>query len=498
MAYQSARLAFSARHRGTRSPNCGINAARACGLSKQVARHHAARHRSTLFAGGVVRLGYSVVPQEACQSATLVEKYRADPFMMSSGGRPRRAALAFIFVTVLIDMLAFGMTLPVLPVLVQQFASDSAARGAEIFGVFGTAWALMQFIFSPVQGALSDRFGRRVIILTSCTGLGLDFVLMALASNLCWLFAGRIISGIAAASVSTAGAYIADVTPPERRAASFGLIGVAFGIGFVLGPAIGGLLGTISPRLPFWASAFMAFANVCWGVFVLPESLAKDKRAAFHWKSANPFGALKLLRSQPVLIGLAHSFFLINLAYVALPSIAVLYMHYRYKWDTGSVGLVLTGVGAFSLVVQGILVKPAVHLFKERRAIALGLVFGAAGFVIYGLAPTGRIFWIGVPVMALLGIATPTLQAIMTRLVDSTEQGRLQGALASLSGLANLIGPLLFTQLFAASIDVPAGSEGRPGAAFLLSAAIVLSATVVMWHSTKSPARLNGPGGASA
>jgi DHA1 family tetracycline resistance protein-like MFS transporter len=337
-----------------------------------------------------------------------------------------------------------------------------------------------------VQGVLSDRFGRRTIILTSCTGLGVDFILMALAPNLWWLFAGRLISGIAAASVSTAGAYIADVTPPERRAASFGLIGVAFGIGFVLGPAVGGLLGTISPRLPFWASAFMALANVCWGVFVLPESLARDKRAAFQWRNANPFGALKLLRSHPVLKGLAHSFFLINLAYVALPSIAVLYMHYRYQWDTGSVGLVLTGVGAFSLVVQGFLVKPAVHLFKERRAIAIGLVFGAAGFVIYGLAPTGRIFWIGVPVMALLGIATPSLQAIMTRMVSSTEQGRLQGALASLTGMANLIGPMLFTQLFATSISVTAGSEGRSGAAFLLSAAIVMSAAVVMWRSTKS------------
>jgi DHA1 family tetracycline resistance protein-like MFS transporter len=427
----------------------------------------------------MVQLTYRVAPQAACEYATLVSA-------MSSDRRPRRAALAFIFVTVLIDMLAFGMTIPVLPVLVQQFAGGSAARGAEIFGVFGTAWALMQFIFSPVQGVLSDRFGRRTIILTSCTGLGVDFILMALAPNLWWLFAGRLISGIAAASVSTAGAYIADVTPPERRAASFGLIGVAFGIGFVLGPAVGGLLGTISPRLPFWASAFMALANVCWGVFVLPESLARDKRAAFQWRNANPFGALKLLRSHPVLKGLAHSFFLINLAYVALPSIAVLYMHYRYQWDTGSVGLVLTGVGAFSLVVQGFLVKPAVHLFKERRAIAIGLVFGAAGFVIYGLAPTGRIFWIGVPVMALLGIATPSLQAIMTRMVSSTEQGRLQGALASLTGMANLIGPMLFTQLFATSISVTAGSEGRSGAAFLLSAAIVMSAAVVMWRSTKS------------
>lgn len=405
---------------------------------------------------------------------------------MSSDSQPRRGALAFIFVTVLIDMLAFGMTIPVLPILVQQFARGDAARAAQIFGVFGSAWALMQFIFSPVQGALSDRFGRRAVILISCTGLGLDFILMALAPNLWWLFVGRIISGITAASVSTAGAYIADVMPPERRAASFGLIGAAFGIGFVLGPAIGGLLGAISPRLPFWASAFLALANVSWGLFVLPESLAKDRRVAFRWKNANPFGALALLRSQPMLVSLARGFFLINLAYVVLPSISVLYMHYRYDWDTRSVGLVLTGVGVFSLVVQGLLVKPAVRLFNERRAIAIGLLFGAAGFAIYGLAPTGRTFWIGVPVMALLGIATPSLQAIMTRLVDPTEQGRLQGALGSLTGIANLIGPTIFAQVFAASIDVSASARLWSGASFLLSAVIVIAAMVTIWRSTQS------------
>src|SRR5271167_4864456 len=225
----------------------------------------------------------------------------------------RRAALNFIFITVLIDMLSFGMIIPVLPILVQDFAGGDAARGAEIYGAFGTAWALMQLIFSPVQGALSDRFGRRTVILISCLGLGLDFILMALAPNLWWLFLGRVISGIAAASFSTAGAYISDVTPPERRAASFGIIGAAFGVGFVLGPAVGGMLGAISPRLPFWASACMALANVCWGLFVLPESLPKERRVPFSWKNANPLGSLKLLRSHPMLAGLAVSYFLMNL-----------------------------------------------------------------------------------------------------------------------------------------------------------------------------------------
>jgi MFS transporter, DHA1 family, tetracycline resistance protein len=397
----------------------------------------------------------------------------------------RSAALIFIFVTVLIDMMAFGMIIPVLPMLVQNFVGGNAARAAAMYGLFGTAWALMQFIFSPVQGSLSDHFGRRPVILISCAGLGLDFILMALAPNLWWLLVGRVISGITAASFSTAGAYISDVTPPEKRAASFGLIGAAFGIGFVLGPALGGLLGAISPRLPFWASAFMALANVCWGLFVLPESLPKEKRVAFSWKNANPVGALKLLRSHPMLAGLAASYFLINLAHVVLPSVTVLYMHYRYGWDTRAVGLMLAGVGISALIVQGFLVKPVVNWLKERRAMALGLTFGAAGFAIYGLAPSGPVFWVGVPVMALWGIATPSLQTIMTRLVDATEQGRLQGALSSLTGLASLIGPTMFTQTFAAFITSRA-DLGLPGAPFLLAALLVFAAMLLAWRKTQS------------
>jgi MFS transporter, DHA1 family, tetracycline resistance protein len=396
----------------------------------------------------------------------------------------RKAALTFIFVTVLIDMLAFGMIIPVLPILVQNFTGGNAARAAEMYGLFGTAWALMQFIFSPVQGSLSDHFGRRPVILISCAGLGLDFILMALAPNLWWLLVGRVISGITAASFSTAGAYISDVTPPEKRAASFGIIGAAFGVGFILGPALGGLLGAISPRLPFWASAFMALANVCWGLFVLPESLPKEKRVPFAWKNANPLGALKLLRSHPMLSGLAVSYFLISLAHNVLPSTTVLYMHFRYGWDTRAVGIVLAGVGISSLIVQGFLVKPAVRWLKERRAMAVGLTFGTAGFAIYGLASTGPIFWIGVPIMALWGIATPSLQTIMTRSVDATEQGRLQGALASLVGLASLIGPVVFTQTFAVFIGAHA-NWGLPGAPFLLAAALIFGAMLLAWRTTQ-------------
>jgi MFS transporter, DHA1 family, tetracycline resistance protein len=396
----------------------------------------------------------------------------------------RKAALTFIFVTVLIDMLAFGMIIPVLPVLVQTFVGGNAARAAQMYGLFGTAWALMQLIFSPIQGSLSDHFGRRSVILISCAGLGLDFILMALAPNLWWLLVGRVISGITAASFSTAGAYISDVTPPEKRAASFGLLGAAFGVGFVLGPALGGMLGAVSPRLPFWASAVLALANVCWGLFVLPESLPRDKRVPFSWKNANPLGALKLLRSHPMLSGLALSYFFVNFAHVVLPSITVLYMHYRYGWDTRAVGILLGGVGISSLIVQGLLVKPAVKWLTERRAMVVGLAFGALGFAIYGLAATGSIFWIGVPVMALWGIATPSLQTLMTRLVAATEQGRLQGALASLVGLASLIGPIVFTQTFATFISTRA-DWGLPGAPFLLAAALIIGAMFLAWRTTQ-------------
>ena len=401
-----------------------------------------------------------------------------------------RAALPFIFVTVLIDMLSFGMIIPVLPVLVQDFAGGDAGKGAEYYGLFGTAWALMQFIFSPVQGSLSDHYGRRTVILISCLGLGLDFILMALAPNLWWLFVGRVISGITAASFSTAGAYISDITPPEKRSQAFGLIGAAFGVGFITGPALGGLLGAVSPRLPFWAAAAMSLANVCWGLFALPESLPLDRRAPFSWKAANPLGALKFLRSHPTLSTLATAFFLMNLAHGVLPSTSVLYMRYRYGFDTKAVGYVLAGVGACSLIVQGALVRPAVKFLKEQGALLAGLLFGAAGFAVYGAATTGAYFWIGVPVMALWGIATPSLQTIMTRCVLPTEQGRLQGALSSLMGLSSLIGPTVFTEAFAASIAKDTQWH-IPGAPFYLSTVLLLIAVYLVRRPSESSANLS-------
>jgi len=252
------------------------------------------------------------------------------PELRQPAGKPRRAAVAFILVTIALDMLALGMIIPVLPKLVERFMGGDTARAAEIFGAFTTVWALMQFLFSPLLGALSDRYGRRPVILLSNLGLGLDYIVMALAPTLMWLFVGRVISGITAASISTAQAYIADVTPPDRRAASYGLLGGAFGLGFILGPALGGLLGAIEPRLPFWAAAAFSLANAAYGLFVLPESLALDHRSGFSWRRANPVGSLLLLRSHPELSGLASANFFANLAHVVLPTVFVLYAGYRY------------------------------------------------------------------------------------------------------------------------------------------------------------------------
>src|SRR5688572_3218165 len=299
---------------------------------------------------------------------------------------PRRAAIAYILVTVVLDVLALGVILPVLPRMVESFLGGDTATAARVYGLFGTLWAAMQFVFSPLLGALSDRFGRRPVILLSNFGLGIDYILMALAPTLGWLFAGRVISGIAGASWTTAAAYLADVTRPEERAASFGKIGAAWGLGFVLGPALGGVLGGIDPRLPFWAAAALTLLNAVYGMFVLPESLPRGKRGAFDPRRANPVGSLGLLRRHPGLPGLATAAFLFWLAHQVLTSVFVLYTGYRYGWSPTTVGLTLAGVGVCSMVVQAGLVRPLVARFGERRALLLGLTCGGLGYLKIGRA----------------------------------------------------------------------------------------------------------------
>jgi DHA1 family tetracycline resistance protein-like MFS transporter len=399
-------------------------------------------------------------------------------------GTRQRAAFAFIFITVALDMLALGIMVPVLPKLILRFEGGNTASAAQVAGVFGFAWALMQFVFSPVLGALSDRFGRRPVVLASNFGLGLDYLLMALAPSLGWLFVGRVVSGITSASFSTAGAYIADVTPPEQRAARFGLLGAAFGLGFVVGPAVGGLLGAVDLRLPFWVAAGLSLANAGYGLFVLPESLPVEKRAGFSFRRASPFGSLALLRSHPELFGLAGAALLSFLAHDALPSVFVLYTDHRYHWSEATVGLALAVVGVCTAAIQGGLVGRVVGWMGPRSTLLLGLAMGVVGYLFYGLAPVSALFFAGIPFVGLWGMSNPTTQSLMSQRVGPSEQGQLQGALSSLRGITGMIGPLLFTQVFAFAVG--GAAPWLPGVPYLLGALLLVVSLLVAARVTRS------------
>jgi len=392
----------------------------------------------------------------------------------------RRAALAFIFITVLLDILSFGLIIPVLPHLLKSFVGGDIAQATLWHGLFATAFMVMQFFCSPIQGALSDHFGRRPVILLSNFGLGVDFLIMALAGTLPLLFIGRVLSGITSASFSTANAYVADVTPPEKRAAAFGKIGMAFGLGFLFAPVVGGLLGNINLRLPFFFAAGLSLANFCYGFFVLPESLPPERRSAFLWTKANPLGSLQLLRRHPELLGLASVAFLMALAHLVYPTTFVLYADYRYHWGLTMVSYTLGIVGVLSIIVQGGLIKRIVRALGERRAVLFGLSCGMLGFLCYGLAPTGWWFWAAMPIAALWGVAGPASQAIMTRHVEPHEQGKLQGALGSLGSIAGILAPVVFTHTFAAVVRT--GQHFWAGATFWLASALLAVALLVAWR----------------
>ncbi|MHA6206110.1 TCR/Tet family MFS transporter [Dyella soli] len=397
----------------------------------------------------------------------------------------RHAALALIYVTVVLDMLAFGIIIPVLPHLVQQLAGGGTSNAAWWVGVFGTVFAAVQFAFSPVQGALSDRFGRRPVILISNAGLALNFVLLALAPTLWLLFAARVLLGMTAASFSTANAYIADITPKEKRAAAYGILGSAFGLGFIIGPGVGSFLGSMHLRLPFWVAAALAACNFLYGLFVLPESLPKERRTPrFELHSAHPLGSLALLRRYPLVLGLALVMFLVYLAHYVLQTTFVLYADYRYHWGIAIVGPVLMLVGACDGLVQAVLTRRLAPRLGERRLMLVGMVCGIAAFLVMGLADQGAVFLLGIPLMALWGLSGPPIQSLMTHQVDPGEQGRLQGAITSLSSFAGIFGPFLFAQVFSLSIS-PASPIHLPGLAFVLSAVLLAAGTVIALRVTR-------------
>ena len=412
---------------------------------------------------------------------------------MSSSKPVRQPALGFVFVTVVLAVLGFGLLIPVLPELVRQFRGNDFAAGSHTYGWLVSVYALMQFFGSPILGSLSDRFGRRKVILLALAGSSLDFVVMALAPTLSVLFVARMVGGLTAGVLSTANAYVADVTPPEKRAQSFGMIGMAFGIGFVIAPAIGGFLGEIDTRLPFKVAVALCLANFVYGFFVLPESLPPERRTPrFDWAHANPLGALQLLRRYPQVLGLISVLFLLAFAHMVYPSTFVLYADYRFGWGPQMVGYTLAAVGVLAAVVQGGLIKKIVAAFGERRTLLLGLGCGTVGFMLYGLAPSGPWFWAAMPIAALWGIAQPAAQAIMTHQVDPTEQGRLQGAVASLSSIAGIFAPTLFTRAFAAVTEAHLHNAWA-GITFGIAAVLVGIAWLIAWRVSRGASRRDAP-----
>lgn len=389
-----------------------------------------------------------------------------------------RAAFVFIFITVLLDMISFGIIIPVFPQLILKLQGGDMAGAAAIFGIFGTAFALMQFIFSPVQGALADRFGRRPVILLSNLGLGLDYIVMAVAPTIPILFLGRLVSGATSASFSISGAYVADVTPQQERAARFGMLGAAFGIGFIIGPAIGGLLGAVDLRAPFWAAAALSITNFVYGVLILPESLPADRRTPFRLHAANPIGAVRFLGSRPVLLTLTIAMLFAFLAHDAIPNTWVLYTTYRFNFDERAVGVSLAIVGAASLVVNGFLVGRVVKWLGEYNALLAGLGFGIVSELLFALAPTTWLLLGTLPVYALAGLSGGPFQSIATREVQPNEQGQLQGALTALRSMVTLVTPGLYTGTFAVFVG-PLAGLGLPGAPYLL-AALLMATTVVL------------------
>jgi DHA1 family tetracycline resistance protein-like MFS transporter len=406
------------------------------------------------------------------------EKDFAVPIYQPPG---RRAAASFIFLTVALDMLALGMIAPVLPRLIASFMAGDAGGSARMLGYFSTVFAVMNFFFSPVLGSLSDRFGRRPVVLLSNFGLGLDYLLMAWAPALGWLFVGRVISGLTTSTIPTGMAYMTDVTPPEKRAGVFGLLGAAFSIGFILGPAFGGILGAVNPRLPFLVAACLSLINGMYGLFVLPESLSLEHRSKFSWKNANPLGSLRLLRRNRVLLGLAAVLVLGYLAQQSLMNVYVLYADYRFGWSDRAVGLSLALVGVVSGIYGAGLVRPTVKRLGERGALALGLIGGSIGYLMMGLSKTGLLLLCGIPVLNMMSFAWPSAQAIMSRECKPNEQGQMQGAVQSLRGLAGIFGPIMFTWVFSQTYG-PTAPLHLPGAAFFLASALLLaSVCVAQW-----------------
>lgn len=394
--------------------------------------------------------------------------------------RQHPAALIFILATALIDVMGIGLIIPVLPGLVKELAGSEAA-GARFIGWLTAAYAVMQFVFAPVLGTLSDRYGRRPVLLLSLLGMAFDYVLLYFAPSLGWLLLGRLVAGVTGASLTVANAYIADVSPPEDRAKNFGLLGATFGVGFILGPALGGLLGDFGLRLPFLAAAGLTGLNFLYGLLVLPESLPASARGRRLSRSAlNPFTPLKALGEYPITRNLAGTFVLLGLAGQTIFSTWVLYTEGVLNWSPAQNGVALAFFGLLTAGVQAGLIGKSIQVLGERRTILLGLVMSVGEFLVLGFARTSFLLYLSLIFGALGGLANPAIQGLISRQVSETEQGRVQGAITSLNSLVGVVGPVLATAVFAYFNGGGAGVR-LPGAAFLMGAAFAVLGTLLVW-----------------
>ena len=401
---------------------------------------------------------------------------------------PGQRALVFVAVTVLLDSIGFGLILPVLPALLVQLTGLTVNRAAIDGGWLAFVYAATQFVCAPVLGNLSDRFGRRPVLLCAVAAFGVDYLIMGFAPTLGWLFLGRAIAGITGASFTPAYAYVADISPPEKRAQSFGLISAGFGIGFILGPALGGLLGGYGPRIPFFAAACVSLLNFAYGLFALPESLPPEKRRPFDWRRANPLGTLMQVRKHPVVLGLLAALFLWMVGHQVMPSTWTFYTKYRFGWTEAMNGLSLALAGTVMAVSQATLTRFLVPRIGERRAALMGIAIAGIGYLGYATATAGWMMFAWLATWFFGAIVMPSTNGLMSRLVARDAQGELQGAVAGLFSLSSIVGPPLMTQLFG-RFTSPSAPVHFPGAAFAASAVLASASFTTYWLATREPAK---------
>ena len=397
----------------------------------------------------------------------------------------RPAGMLFIFITLLVDVIGLGIIIPVLPNLIQNLTGTDESGAAVWGGWLVGLYALMQFFFAPIMGALSDAYGRRPIILLSLLGLGLDYLLMAFAPNMIWLFVGRAVSGIMGASFSVAQAYIADISAPEKRAQNFGMMGAAFGLGFILGPVIGGILGNLEPHYPFVAAAILSLLNLAYGFFILPESHPKENRRPFELKRANPFSSLKNLSKHSGLIGLFIAFFFLYLAGFSVQSTWSFFGKFAFQWNADDIGYSLGAVGVLVSLVQGGLIRYTSKSLGDKKSILIGMIFSTVGLFLFSFATSGWMMYLFLVPYCLGGLATPALQSIISKQVPLNEQGEMQGTLSSLISITSFIGPLVMTSLFSVFSSSSAPFK-FPGAAFFAGGICCIVALFIAMRTLKN------------